>query len=99
MNLYFFNDLINKVKESDFVQNFMNSMVSVQEFQKIKEDFIKDNNILEIDPNTQYKVQSREKDYTVLSYGDNKTIKVPNELIPFFAKEQSILHYKEGRFN
>ncbi len=87
------------IYEEELTENFMNSMVSVQEFQKIKEDFINDSNILEIDSNTQYKVESRENDYTILSYGDNKTMKVPNELIPFFAKEQSILHYKDGKFN
>ena len=96
------NDYILRYKDGKYIyeekltENFMNSMISVQEFQKVKEDFIRESNILEIDASTQYKVQSREKDYTVLSYGDNKTIKVPNELIPFFTKEQSILHYKEG---
>lgn len=86
------------IYEEELTENFMNSMVSVQELQKIKEDFINDSNILEIDPNTQYKVESRENDYTILSYGDNKTMKVPNELIPFLTKEQSILHYRDGRF-
>ena len=86
------------IYEEELTDNFMNSMVSVQEFKKIKEDFINDSNILEIDSNTQYKVESRENDYTILSYGDNKTMKVPNELIPFFAKEQSILYFRDGRF-
>lgn len=87
------------IYEEELTENFMNSMVSVQEFQKIKEDFINDSNILELDPNTQYKIETRENDYTILSYADNKTMKVPNELIPFFAKEQSILYYKDGKFN
>ena len=87
------------IYEEELTENFMNSMVSVQEFQKIKEDFINNSNILEIDSNTQYKVESRENDYTILSYGDNKTMKVPNELIPFFFFVQSILHYKDGKFN
>lgn len=87
------------IYEEELTENFMNSMVSVQEFQKIKEDFINDSNILELDSNTQYKIETRENDYTILSYADNKTMKVPNELIPFFAKEQSILYYKDGKFN
>ena len=86
------------IYEEELTENFMNSMVSVQEFQKIKEDLINNSNTLEIDSNTQYKVESRENDYTILSYGDNKTMKVPNELIPFFAKEQSILYFRDGRF-
>ena len=87
------------IYEEELTENFMNSMISVQEFQKVKEDFIRESNILEIDASTQYKVQSREKDYTILNYGDNKTMKVPNALIPFFAKEQTILYYKNGKFN
>lgn len=87
------------IYEEELTENFMNSMISVQEFQKVKEDFIRESNILEIDASTQYKVQSREKDYTILNYGDNKTMKVPNALIPFFAKEQAVLYYKNGKFN
>lgn len=87
------------IYEEELTENFMNSMISVQEFQKVKEDFIRESNILDINPNTQYKVQSKEKDYTILNYGDNKTMKVPNALIPFFAKEQAVLYYKNGKFN
>lgn len=86
------------IYEEELTEDFINSMIGVQEYQKIKENFIRESNILEIDPNTQYKVESREKDYTILNYGDNKTIKVPNALIPYFANEQTILYYKNGKF-
>lgn len=84
--------------EEEITEDFMNSMVGIQEYEKIKQDFINESNILEIDPNTHYKVQTRDKDYTMLSYGENNTLKVPNELIPYFTKEQTILNYKDGKF-
>ena len=84
--------------EEEITEDFMNSMVGIQEYEKIKQDFINESNILEIDPNTHYKVQTRDKDYTMLSYGENNTLKVPNELIPYFTNEQTILNYKDGKF-
>ena len=84
--------------EEEITEDFMNSMVGIQEYEKIKQDFINESNILEIDPNTHYKVQTRNKDYTMLSYGKNSTLKVPNELIPYFTNEQTILNYKDGKF-
>ena len=84
--------------EEEITEDFMNSMVGIQEYEKIKQDFINESNILEIDPNTHYKVQTRDKDYTMLSYGENSTLKVPNELIPYFTNEQTILNYKDGKF-
>lgn len=84
--------------EEEITEDFMNSMVGIQEYEKIKQDFINESNILEIDPNTHYKVQTRNKDYTMLSYGENNTLKVPNELIPYFTNEQTILNYKDGKF-
>lgn len=84
--------------EEEITEDFMNSMVGIQEYEKIKQDFINESNILEIDPNTHYKVQTRNKDYTMLSYGENSTLKVPNELIPYFTNEQTILNYKDGKF-
>lgn len=84
--------------EEEITEDFMNSMVGIQKYEKIKQDFINESNILEIDPNTHYKVQTRNKDYTMLSYGENSTLKVPNELIPYFTNEQTILNYKDGKF-
>ncbi len=84
--------------EEEITEDFMNSMVGIQEYEKIKQDFINESNILEIDPNTHYKVQTRNKDYTMLSYGENSTLKVPNELIPYFTNKQTILNYKDGKF-
>ena len=84
--------------EEEITEDFMISMVGIQEYEKIKQGFIDESNILKIDPNTHYKVQTRDKDYTMLSYGENNTLKVPNELIPYFTNEQTILNYKDGKF-
>ena len=86
------------VVEQELTEDFMNSMVGIQEYRKIKEQFEKESNILHIDANTRFNVLSRDNDYTMLSYGEKDTLKVPNALVPFFANEQSILCYKNGKF-
>ena len=86
------------VVEQELTEDFMNSMVGIQEYRKIKEQFEKESNILNIDANTRFNVLSRDNDYTMLSYGEKDTLKVPNALVPFFANEQSILCYKNGKF-
>lgn len=84
--------------EQELTEDFMNSMVGIQEYKKIQEQFEKESNILNIDANTRFNVLSRDNDYTMLSYGEKDTIKVPNALVPFFANEQSVLCYKNGKF-
>lgn len=86
------------VVEQELTEDFMNSMVGIQEYRKIKEQFEKESNILHIDANTRFNVLSRDNDYTMLSYGEKDTLKVPNALVPYFANEQSILCYKNGKF-
>ena len=84
--------------EQELTEDFMNSMVGIQEYKKIQEQFEKESNILNIDANTRFNVLSRDNDYTMLSYGEKDTLKVPNALVPYFANEQSILCYKNGKF-
>ena len=86
------------VVEQELTEDFMNSMVGIQEYRKIQEQFEKESNILHIDANTKFNVLSRDSDYTMLSYGEKDTIKVPNALVPFFTNEQSVLLYKNGKF-
>lgn len=90
----------NYVIEEELTDDFMNSMVGIQEYKRIQENFEKESNILKIDPNTHYTVSSRKEDFTVLSYGENSknTIEVPNELLPYFINEQTVLSYKNGKF-
>ena len=90
----------NYIFEEELTDDFMNSMVGIQEYKRIQENFEKESNILKIDPNTHYNVSSRDEDFTVLSYGENSknTIEVPNELLPYFVNEQTVLSYKNGKF-
>ena len=98
------NDFILRYKNGEYLyeekmtEEFMNSMVDIQEYKKIQENFIKESNIDKIDSDTRFKVISRENDYTLLEYNNSNKIKVPNELIPFFADDKAILCYKDGFF-
>lgn len=76
-------------------------MIGIKEYECIKNNFIKESNILEIDPNTRFKVKEQEENYTILNYGNEEknTIKVPNALIPFWTNNETILYYKDGKFN
>ena len=55
-------------------------------------------NILKIDSDTRYNVVERKENYSVLCYGDNKIIDVPNELLPFFMDNDTVLYYEDGKF-
>lgn len=97
------NDFILRYKNGEYIfeeeltDDFFNSLVSREEFEHIKEKFIKESNILEIAPETKFKVVTRENDYSVLSY-ENNTIKVPNALLPYFIYSDTILKYENGKF-
>ena len=86
------------VYEEELTDKFMNSLVDIGEYQKIKSKFEKETNILEIDKNETFKVKERKQDTTLLGYGNNKKLEVPNELIPFFSKIGTNLSYKSGKF-
>ncbi len=97
------NDYILRYKNGEYVfeeeltDNFFDSLVSMKEYKEIQEQFINENNVLEIKPYTIFKIETHGKDYSILSYED-KTIKVPNTLIPYFADEGTELKYEEGEF-
>lgn len=84
--------------EEELTQKFSDSLIGIQEYKQIQENFEKESNILENDPDTKYKIEERGNNKTTLNY-ENNTIKVPNELIPFWAKEGDNLYYKNGKFN
>ena len=86
--------------EQELTDDFMNNMIGVKEYQKLKSDFEKESDILNLDSNTNYTIKEREKDYTVLTYGkdNSNTIKVPNRLLPYFISDNSTLCYKNGKF-
>ena len=74
-------------------------MLDIDELEDIQNRFISDSNILEIDSNTLYTIESKENDNYILSYGDNNKIVVPKALIPFWSKIGQTLYYKYGKFN
>ena len=78
------------VYEEELTDKFMNSLVDIGEYQKIKSKFENKTNILEIDKNEVFKVEERKENTTILGYGNNEKIEVPNELIPFFSKTEQI---------
>lgn len=86
------------VYEEELTDKFMNSLVDIGEYQKIKSKFEKETNILEIDKNVIFKVEERKENTTILRYRNNEEIEVPNELIPFFSKTGTNLSYKSGKF-
>jgi len=91
----------NYIYEEELTKNFYDSLIDIKELERIKNEFIEKSNILEIDPNTTYKVELRKDNYCLLSYQNKEKImiKVPNELIPFWSKNGDNLYYKNGKFN
>ena len=88
------------IVEEEITKKFFDNMIDVKEYQKIKNEFMKEASRLEIKTDTQFKIEKREKDYSILSYenNDKKTIKVPNVIVPFWAKVGENLYYKNGQF-
>lgn len=98
------NDYILRYKDREYIieeeltDKFMNSLVDIAEYKKIQESFERTSNILKIDSDTRYNVVERKEKYSVLCYGDNKIIDVPNELLPFFIDNDTVLYYEDGKF-
>lgn len=100
------NDTVLKYKDGKYIieeeltQNFLDKLVGIKELEKIQEDFKDNTNILNIDSNTVYQIETKNNSKSILSYENNekKRIEVPNELIPFWAKEGEKLIYQDGIF-
>ena len=101
------NDSVLRFKNGDYIyeeeltKEFYDSLIDIKEYKQIRDNFVKESNILENDPDTIYKIELRKDNYCLLSYDNNskKTIEVPNEIIPFWAKNGDRLYYKDGKFN
>lgn len=89
------------IYEEELTQKFFDNLVGIKEYKKIQEDFEKESNIQELAQDVNYKIILRNDNYSLLRYeGEVKnTIKVPNELIPFWSKQGDSLYYKNGKFN
>lgn len=88
--------------EQALTDKFMESMVSIREFRRIKDDFLENSGIKEIPEKEEFKILTKNDEFTVLCYGEDELnkIEVPNELIPFFANTDKILkfNYETGTF-
>lgn len=89
------------IYEEELTKKFYNSLIDVKKYKNIQNKFVKESKILEIDPDTRYKIELDEDNYYLLSYEDKgkNTIEVPKELVPFWAKNGDNLYYKNGKFN
>ena len=100
------NDTVLKYKDGKYIieeeltQKFLDRLVGIKELEKIQEEFKDNTNILNIDSNTVYQIETKNNSKSILSYENNekKRIEVPNELIPFWAKEGEKLIYQDGIF-
>lgn len=100
------NDTVLKYKDGKYIieeeltQKFLDNLVGIKELEKIQEDFKNNTNILNIDSNTVYQIETKNNSKSILSYENNekKRIEVPNELIPFWAKDGEKLIYQDGIF-
>ena len=100
------NDTVLKYKDGKYVieeeitQRFFDSLVGIKEYVDIQKKFTQESNILQNSPDTIYKIQERNEKYTIVTYEKNGicTIKVPNELIPYWSKKREYLKYKNGDF-
>ena len=84
--------------DEKLTDKFFNKLVSISEYKKIQDEFMQNSNILQISTDTKYSVELQEDEYTILKYGQNNMLKVPNALIPFFINNKSVLYYEDGAF-
>ncbi len=88
------------ILEQELTEDFWNSMVEIGELKKIQREFEEESCILKLPLWTTFKVLERNEYFSILTYGEKKenTIKTPNALLPYFIYEDTILIYKNGKF-
>lgn len=87
--------------KKELTDDLFKQFISVSEYEKIQEKFIKESKIEENNPDIRYKVLSYNKEKTTTLYYENngiKEIEVPNQLLPHKVYEWKILYYKDGAF-
>ena len=98
------NDTVLRLKNGKYIidekltQKFLDSLINVKEYEDIKKQFSKDMNI---EQNTIFELKEKNDEYSILKYGENqeKMIKVPNALIPFWTRVGEKLNYNDGEFS
>lgn len=98
------NDTVLRFKDGKYIideeltQKFLDSLIDLKEYEDIKKQFAKNMNIK---PNTIFELKVKNDKYSILKYGENqeKMIKVPNSLIPFWTRVGEKLNYSDGEFS
>ena len=85
------------IDEPDITDEFMNSLVDIDELDKIQNDFFAQSGIDKNPADARYTLVSKDSESSEVEY-DGNLIKVPNELIPFFAESGTELIYKDKHF-
>lgn len=85
------------IDEPDITDEFMNSLVDIDELDKIQNDFFAKSGIDKNPADARYTLVSKDSKSSEVEY-DGNLIKVPNELIPFFAESGTELIYKDKHF-
>ncbi len=89
------------IVDYDLTDSFFDSLVDINEYKEIQKEFMENSQILELDPETIFRVKDKGEEKCLLEYGEDwkETIEVPNQLIPFFSDIQTELIFSDGKFN
>ena len=81
--------------DEELTQKFLDSLIDLKEYEDIKKQFAKDMNI---EPNTIFELKEKNDKYSILKC-EEKMIKAPTSLIPFWARVGEKLNYSDGEFS
>lgn len=95
------NDTVLRFKDGKYIideeltQKFLDSLIDLKEYEDIKKQFAKDMNIKQ---NTIFELKEKNDKYSILKC-EEKMIKAPTSLIPFWARVGEKLNYKNEEFS
>ena len=95
------NDTVLRFKDGKYIideeltQKFLDSLIDLKEYEDIKKQFAKDMNI---EPNTIFELKEKNDKYSILKC-EEKMIKAPTSLIPFWTRVGEKLNYSDGEFS
>lgn len=85
--------------EDELTEKFLNSMVGINEYNKIQKEFIKESKIEKNSKDTKYRVLNCEEKYSTLYFNNKENvIKVPNILLPYNITKEKVFYYENGKF-
>lgn len=86
--------------EESLTEDFLKSMVSIQEYKGIQDKFIYESNIEKYNSNIRYKVLLKKENSSIIYDVNNNEnrIEVPNILLPYNAHNKKVFSYEYGKF-